>query len=199
MAADGLISGGSGQSEKDKERTIVCMALKQILAFHCAPVLMGRKVSNLIVVDRDMEPYMEEAVKVLEWKPNRVTALSFYCDGARSVIFLYNGRQLGAWLKRAENKRFLKSSGYLCTGVEHDISRLKNQYSRYRLSEIPFPHEIGLFLGYPLWDVKGFIDHKGRESRYTGYWKVYDRLPQARRMFLEYERCRQVMTGRAGF
>lgn len=27
-----------------------------------------------------------------------------------------------------------------------------------------FPHEIGLFLGYPLGDVKGFIKHKAKTA-----------------------------------
>ena len=36
-----------------------------------------------------------------------------------------------------------------------------------------FPHEIGLFLGYPAEDVAGFISHKGHDFCYSGYWKVY--------------------------
>lgn len=36
-----------------------------------------------------------------------------------------------------------------------------------------FPHEIGLFLSYPPEDVRGFIEHKGHESKCEGCWKVY--------------------------
>ena len=36
-----------------------------------------------------------------------------------------------------------------------------------------FPHEIGIFLGYPLADVAGFIRNKGRNCKCIGTWKVY--------------------------
>ena len=29
-------------------------------------------------------------------------------------------------------------------------------------------------------DVRGFIRHEGKESRYTGYWKVYGDVTQAK-------------------
>ena len=35
-----------------------------------------------------------------------------------------------------------------------------------------FPHEIGLFLGYPPEDVEGFIQEPNGQ-KYTGIWKVY--------------------------
>ena len=34
-----------------------------------------------------------------------------------------------------------------------------------------FPHEIGLFLGYPPEDVEGFIQEPNGQ-KYTGIWKV---------------------------
>ena len=36
-----------------------------------------------------------------------------------------------------------------------------------------FPHEIGLFLGYPLGDVIGFIKNAGQNCKCVGCWKVY--------------------------
>ena len=36
-----------------------------------------------------------------------------------------------------------------------------------------FPHEIGLFLGYPLEDVKGFIENSAEGYKCVGCWKVY--------------------------
>ena len=50
-----------------------------------------------------------------------------------------------------------------------------------------FPHEVGLFLGYPVWDVKGFIEHKGQQYKLCGYWKVYDDVPGALCKFEEYD------------
>ena len=55
--------------------------------------------------------------------------------------------------------------------------------------EMKFPHEIGVFLGYPLQDVKGFIENNGRNSKYTGLWKVYGDKAASIRMFKKYRKC----------
>ena len=39
-----------------------------------------------------------------------------------------------------------------------------------------FPHEIGLILEYPIWDVKGFIEHKGRDFR---FFRLLEGIPGA--------------------
>lgn len=46
-----------------------------------------------------------------------------------------------------------------------------------------FPHEIGLFLGYPAEDVKGFIENKAACSKCSGCWKVYGDEQAARILF----------------
>ena len=52
-----------------------------------------------------------------------------------------------------------------------------------------FPHEIGIFLGYPLADVVGFIEHQGHDYVYCGYWKVYGDLRSAVKSFDIYKNC----------
>ena len=58
------------------------------------------------------------------------------------------------------------------------------------LQKPEFPHEIGIFLGYPLEDVDGFITHQGENCKLCGCWKVYGNVEQARRTFANYEKCR---------
>ena len=36
-----------------------------------------------------------------------------------------------------------------------------------------FPHEVGLFLGYPPEDVRGFMECRAKGFRCVGCWKVY--------------------------
>ena len=52
-----------------------------------------------------------------------------------------------------------------------------------------FPHEIGLFLGYPVEDVKGFIKYKGECSKCIGCWKVYGDVTKAEDTFDRYKKC----------
>ena len=52
-----------------------------------------------------------------------------------------------------------------------------------------FPHEIGLFLGYPVEDVKGFIENKASYAKCVGCWKVYGDEKKAIRLFKQYRKC----------
>lgn len=48
-----------------------------------------------------------------------------------------------------------------------------------------------IFLGYPLADVKGFIDHKGKNFLYQGYWKVYENVEERKKLFSVYTIVKQ--------
>lgn len=56
-----------------------------------------------------------------------------------------------------------------------------------------FPHEIGLFLGYPVEDVLGFLENKGKNYSYCGHWKVYSDVERAKKLFAQYDRCRNTL------
>ncbi|MCR5154354.1 MAG: DUF3793 family protein, partial [Lachnospiraceae bacterium] len=49
--------------------------------------------------------------------------------------------------------------------------------------------EIGIFLGYPLEDVKGFIENKGKNYKTCGLWKVYKDENFAKGIFEKCRRC----------
>ena len=55
-----------------------------------------------------------------------------------------------------------------------------------------FPHEIGLFLGYPPEDVDGFIRNGARCAKCVGPWKVYGDEQAARCKFAQYRKCTNV-------
>ena len=42
-----------------------------------------------------------------------------------------------------------------------------------KLNSKDFPHEIGIFLGYPLKDVVGFMGYGNYKFYKTKYWKIY--------------------------
>ena len=42
-----------------------------------------------------------------------------------------------------------------------------------KLNSNDFPHEIGIFLGYPLKDVVGFMGYGKYQFCKTRYWRVY--------------------------
>ena len=55
-----------------------------------------------------------------------------------------------------------------------------------------FPHEIGLFLGYPPEDVRGFIEEGAAKCKCTGCWKVYGDVERAQKLFAAYKKCTAV-------
>ena len=68
------------------------------------------------------------------------------------------------------------------------IERLK---SRFATGEA-FPHEIGVFLDYPLGDVIGFIENGGRNYKCSGCWKVYCDECESQKLFAMYQKCRDI-------
>ena len=50
---------------------------------------------------------------------------------------------------------------------------------------------LKMFLGYPVADIRGFIENEGRKYLMIGYWKVYSNLSQARMIFKEYDRAKE--------
>ena len=56
-----------------------------------------------------------------------------------------------------------------------------------------FPHEIGVFLDYPVEDVRGFVQNSGCNYKLCGCWKVYGSVESARKKFAAYDKCREYL------
>ena len=54
----------------------------------------------------------------------------------------------------------------------------------------PFPHEIGLILGYPPQDVIQYYINNGKRYLFSGYWKVYTNPDWASSQFRKYDEAR---------
>ena len=72
---------------------------------------------------------------------------------------------------------------------------LRNLKRRIAMSK-DFPHEIGLFLGYPIEDVVGFIRYAGKGCKLSGLWKVYGDAEAASRLFDRLSRVCHAVTRR---
>jgi len=55
-----------------------------------------------------------------------------------------------------------------------------------------FPHEIGLFLGYPPDDVECFMNNPCDGVKCSGCWKAYSDDENARKTFSRYKKCTDV-------
>ncbi|MBQ2061867.1 MAG: DUF3793 family protein [Oscillospiraceae bacterium] len=104
-------------------------------------------------------------------------------DGA--LLYLFRPAQLQRDLENAGARSILREAGY---GDLRPGRCLPQLLARFR-SGGAFPHEVGLFLGYPPEDVRGFMENRGRRCKCAGCWKVYGDAEDARRRFAVYHSC----------
>lgn len=81
--------------------------------------------------------------------------------------------------------------GYEGKGFYEVLHSVRKKYRSYMKKEGEFPHELGLLLGYPAEDVKGYMDNKGRNYLCTGYWQVYADPAAKLNLFQKFELARE--------
>ena len=153
------------------------------LALQCAPVISGIKISNLLTIPAKS---LRELSAVL-----KKTELSFrilYPGRERLVILIYRETELKEYLEREEVMAFIDKCGYETSDISKIFPVFVKRYMRYMELKQDFPHELGLFLGYPIEDVEGFIRENGKNYLYSGYWKVYKDAELKIRLFKNYEK-----------
>lgn len=160
----------------------------RFLVEHSSPTLAGLKTGSLFSVSlisrEDLNRELRELNARLSGKGLR--AVPMRCAGGRALIYLYRPDHLKRDLESTEAGNILKSLGYPCGSVNRCVAALEKQFRRGGA----FPHEVGLFLGYPSEDVLGFMRDPHRGYKCVGFWKVYGDVERARNLFRRYQSCR---------
>ena len=102
-------------------------------------------------------------------------------------MYLYRPKLLERELKSPLARDLLSECGYQNGDANRCLAQLM---TRLRQAE-NFPHEVGLFLGYPPADVDGFM-HRKAHYKACGLWKVYDDVEGSVRKFERCRRCTEV-------
>lgn len=161
------------------------------LAYHTAPTLLGIKCASLISLnsaefDLDFHTKYFNRRAAVKGLKSRILC----CCGNRTLMLVYREEMLGKRLSDGNAREILAKYGYCDDfSVEECLERLS---ARVREGG-DFPHEIGIFLGYPIDDVKGFIENKGDNFKLCGAWKVYRNVESAQRTFENYNKCRRFL------
>ncbi len=88
-----------------------------------------------------------------------------------SLVLFYNPTVLGATLAESRNRRWLARLGYPENGTADELlAELRRRWQRTEM-----PHEVGVFIGYPLKDVAGFMNRIPATPVHRGTWRVYGR------------------------
>ncbi len=159
---------------------------EELIIRHCAPTLANLKTGSLFVCPITDRPSFFSSLRSLNelLVPKGLRALPLRIREHSALVYLYRPSRLKKDLEDPAAIKILQDHGYSCYG-----KCLPKLIERVRASE-EFPHEIGLFLGYPPEDVQGFLDH--RPCKCSGCWKVYGDENKAKKTFDLYKKCERV-------
>ena len=162
--------------------------LDRAIIDHASPTLASLKLGNLFNHAMGEHFWAEFAALRRLLEDRSVTMTILRVDHGKALIYLYRAEALKKTLSDAGVRRLLETCGYRRFDVAGALQTLR---ARLRDSDV-FPHEIGVFLGYPLEDVLGFIENGGRNCLSCGCWKVYSNECEALKAFERYEKCKAV-------
>lgn len=135
-----------------------------------APVLLGAKPAEILSFPWDQKQNLRlQRIKDL-LKMNQSIKLKEFTYGHKCTkLFVYNPKTLKETLGDKRNLMFLKKLGY---PADYHFE----EYLTILLEKIQngsIPDEIGVFLGYPLKDVIGFMGHTSLKLTKVKGWRVY--------------------------
>lgn len=162
--------------------------LEYQLVIQCAPLIAGIKISNLIIIQRNRFQRLNDFLY-----NSRIFLRVLYAEEDKLTVLLYHSDLLVSYLAESGVRELLWEEGYREFDVEAVFLIFIRRYQSFRIKGGDFPHELGLLLGYPLEDVKGFIQNRGKNSLYAGYWKVYANVPAKRDIFRLYEQAKELL------
>lgn len=158
------------------------------LALQCAPLIAGLKISNLLTISKSN---LEAVREILNGTDISYTVLLVH--GKKLTILLYNRKELDTYLADENVQEMFLTMGYEEISLEKILPVFSARYQGYMEKNQDFPHEMGLLLGYPVEDVEGFIQNKGKNYLHIGYWKVYENLSEKLQLFRRFELAKETM------
>lgn len=173
---------------------------EEMIVRNCSPTLAGLKTASMFSCSFSDKSEMVSSLcafnRLLSKKGVRAVPLRH--RKGKALIYIYRPKKLSSDFCDDTANRLLSERGYDVSEPQKCIAQL---VKRLRENE-DFPHEIGLFLGYPPLDVEGFIYNRKEKLICTGYFKVYSDKAKALKLFAQYKKCtdvysRLVLSGRS--
>ncbi len=161
--------------------------LMYTICYHAAPTIAGEKSATLLSFTpsgRKMSQiwlrYRHLVSDILPVEMLEVRRVK-HCV----TVLFFNRHLIEERLEEPEVSYFLKAYGYEGNmSTDQALMRLRHRFAK------GCPHEIGIFLGYPLEDVKAFVANPCQECLMVGYWKVFYDAVTAERIFRLYDSLR---------
>lgn len=152
-----------------------------------AAVLKGKRISGMLFLND------KELARISMKLHNTNISLIILCTcKKRHLVMVYRAKELEEHLRSKEVSDYLREFGYRRDDFIANLIRLHQRMNGFYNKMKEFPHEVGVFLGYPICDIKGFLENKGERYLHSGYWKIYGNLEETRKKFLSYDEAREI-------
>ena len=166
--------------------------IDKLLIKYASPTLAGVKTGNLFKIYKNNKLKLNTEIRNYNLLLNSLDVyldIIYTCD-KYDLIYIYRSKMLLNDFNNINIIDFLSSYGYEDINTKDYILHLKDRFELYHKT----PHEIGVFLGYPLNDVKDFIKYKGNNFKICGCWKVYNDVELCSNKFKIFKKYTQLFT-----
>jgi hypothetical protein len=173
--------------------------LASFIALETAEVLAGVKPANLIrVANRTQlcgrnlfQLWKRHSAALLRDSKLRVCCLRH--DDGGSLMLFYRKDTLLRHLRSRPVARFLRQAGF---DPRQDLHALLAELRRRFRAAGAIPHEIGLFLGYPVKDVAAYMGYISLPCTACQGWRIYGNPKPSLALKERFVQCRQLMADR---
>ncbi|MCR4960193.1 MAG: DUF3793 family protein [Lachnospiraceae bacterium] len=161
--------------------------LEELIIENCSPTLAGIKTGNMFSVKIKNKNNLYSEIRNLNdrLRDKGLRVIPLKVTDKFALIYIYRPSCLKNDLNDPLALLILKNKGYSFGNPERCIVELVRRLEDYDT----FPHEIGLFLGYPPYDVVCFMKHPCNGVKHCGCWKVYSEPEKAKRLFDKFKMC----------
>lgn len=168
--------------------------IEKFLLFNASLVIAGVKPGETITLKKTGNNSYNKWEKfgVSFLRENNLNFIELRESDDALIILVYNKEIMTKNIFNKLNKEFLMEMGYPKNGtLEEYLYKLVNRYEIFNC-----PHDLGIFLGIPVEDVKDFMECTNKKCLYCGYWKVYNNYDKAREVFNIYDKVKDEVVHR---
>lgn len=154
---------------------------KELLGFllvKTAAVRRGVKPAELLRVRHCYESVNSEGLRVCLYRSDiydilRLDYIELKVEAESSLVLFYDPATLAKTLSDSRCNRWLARFGYPEAGETGTSLSAMLAHLVCRAAQCNLPHEVGVFIGYPLKDVVGFMRQIPATPVHHGAWRVY--------------------------
>jgi len=158
-----------------------------------APTIAGKKPAALMNISINNGGLIDiwDHYRTYLFKESRIDYYELKRTDKNVIVLFFNPQLLNNLLKKISVQKFLSECGYECYSINYTLDILKQRYTTCSC-----PSEIGIFLGIPLKDVKGFMGLNSLSYTKSGMWKIYGNPTVSEKRMNEYRSGRNMILER---